>query len=59
VSIRGDGVFYLPLVQNLLAHDRTEAMRHHRQVMESGTLSYTSVESLVAREPEGVRNLQV
>ncbi len=27
VEIIGDGIFYLPLIQNLLAHDRTEEMR--------------------------------
>lgn len=27
VDIIGDGVFYLPLIQNLLAHERTEQMR--------------------------------
>ena len=30
VSIVGDGVFYLPLIQNLLSHDRSEAMRKER-----------------------------
>ena len=27
VSVRGDGVFYLPLIQNALAHDRLRQMR--------------------------------
>ena len=27
VTVRGDGVFYLPLLQNALAHDRNEEMR--------------------------------
>ncbi|MDP6582307.1 MAG: radical SAM protein, partial [Vicinamibacterales bacterium] len=27
VTVRGDGVFYLPLIQNALAHDRLEQMR--------------------------------
>jgi len=30
VSIVGDGVFYLPLIQNLLSHDRSETMRKER-----------------------------
>jgi coproporphyrinogen III oxidase-like Fe-S oxidoreductase len=30
VTIEGNGVFYLPLIQNMLAHDRSEAMRKHR-----------------------------
>ena len=32
VTIDGDGAFYLPIVQNLLAHDRSEAMRKARAV---------------------------
>ena len=31
IEIIGDGVFYLPLIQNLLAHDRSEAMRKAKQ----------------------------
>ena len=30
VTIEGDGAFYLPLIQNMLAHDRAEAMRKGR-----------------------------
>lgn len=30
VSIQGDGLFYLPLIQNALAHDRSELMRRRR-----------------------------
>lgn len=30
ITIEGDGVFYLPLVQNVLARDRLEAMRQER-----------------------------
>ena len=30
VNIEGDGTFYLPLIQNMLAHDRTETMRKGR-----------------------------
>ena len=45
VSITGDGVFYLPLIQNFLAHDRTEAMRHRRHTVQLDTLSHTSVEA--------------
>lgn len=35
ITIEGDGAFYLPLVQNLLARDRLETMRRER----SGTVS--------------------
>ena len=31
ISIKGDGVFYLPLIQNALAHDRVHAMRRGRK----------------------------
>lgn len=30
VRVRDDGVFYLPLIQNMLAHDRLEEMRRRR-----------------------------
>lgn len=30
VRVQDDGVFYLPLIQNMLAHDRLEEMRKHR-----------------------------
>ena len=30
IGIEGDGVFYLPLVQNLLGYDQAEAMRKYR-----------------------------
>jgi oxygen-independent coproporphyrinogen-3 oxidase len=30
VRLRDDGVFYLPLIQNMLAHDRLEEMRRQR-----------------------------
>lgn len=32
IAIRGDGVFYLPMIQNLLALERTEEMRKSRAV---------------------------
>ena len=36
ITIEGDGVFYLPLIQNLLANDRLDAMRQNRvSVVES------------------------
>ena len=31
ITIEGDGAFYLPLIQNALAHDRLEAMRRARR----------------------------
>ena len=30
VRVQDDGVFYLPVIQNMLAHDRLEEMRRHR-----------------------------
>ena len=30
VTIEGNGAFYLPLIQNMLAHDRSESMRKQR-----------------------------
>ena len=30
IAIQGDGAFYLPLIQDALAHDRLEAMRRRR-----------------------------
>ena len=47
IRVIGDGVFYLPIIQNLLAHDRNEAMRKSRSA-EMGTVSYTPVEQLAA-----------
>ena len=31
IAIEGDGAFYLPLIQNALAHDRLDAMRKERR----------------------------
>ena len=59
VSIVGDGVFYLPLIQNLLAHDRTEEMRHRQKLVETGVLSYTPARSLVAGSSRETPNAQV
>ena len=46
VLVVGAGVFYLPLIQNLLAHDRTEEMRKQRLAtvdeLSSRTLSPTT-----------------
>ena len=50
VQILGDGAFYLPMVQNLLAHDRTEAMRKARSETTGSAVSFTPVDSLVARD---------
>ena len=57
VAILGDGAFYLPLIQNLLAHDRTEAMRKARTEATTNVVSLTPIKSLVARhrsEPSNV-----
>ena len=51
VRVQGDGVFYLPLIQNLLAHDRSEEMRKAR-VAEVDVASGTQVQDLVARGAE-------
>ena len=53
VRVQGDGVFYLPLIQNLLAHDRSEEMRKTR-VAQVDAASGSQVQDLVARgaEPE-------
>ena len=50
ISIIGDGVFYLPIIQNLLALERTDEMRHERSGADDGMLSHTSIDhSLVAK----------
>ena len=36
VRVRDDGVFYLPLIQNMLAHDRLEEMRRQRPASTTG-----------------------
>ena len=46
IGIEGDGAFHLPLVQNLVAHDRAEAMRKARAQMVD-VVSFTPVEGLV------------
>ncbi len=35
ISIEGDGAFYLPLIQNALAHDRLDAMRRERRTIDA------------------------
>ena len=37
VRVQDDGVFYLPVIQNMLAHDRLEEMRRHRPADIAGT----------------------
>jgi len=39
IQILGDGVFYIPLIQNLLAHDRNEAIRKKRSSAETSAIS--------------------
>ena len=36
VRVQDDGVFYLPLIQNMLAHDRLEEMRRQRPERAAG-----------------------
>jgi hypothetical protein len=48
VRIQGDGVFYLPLIQNLLAYERSAEMRKAR-TSQVDTVSYTPADNLVAR----------
>ena len=48
VRIQGDGVFYLPLIQNLLAYERATEMRQAR-APQVNVVSYAPVENLVAR----------
>ena len=35
IAIEGDGAFYLPLIQNALAHDRLDAMRRTRRAIDA------------------------
>lgn len=55
VSLCGDGVFYLPLIQNLLAFERTEEMRRQRSANDA--LSYSTVDASIAAKPP-VSNVQ-
>jgi oxygen-independent coproporphyrinogen-3 oxidase len=50
VSITGDGVFHLPLVQNLLARERTEDMRRQRKMAETGLGPLAGVASGIVPE---------
>ena len=52
VNILGDGIFYLPLIQNALAHDRTETMRKDRKELARDVVSFTSIDNLAAPESE-------
>ena len=45
VTIEGNGAFYLPLIQNMLAHDRSEAMRKQRITSPQQSQPSTSVAS--------------
>ena len=36
VRVHEDGIFYLPLIQNMLAHDRLEEMRRQRPTSTAG-----------------------
>ncbi len=47
IAFGGDGVFYLPLIQNLLSHERNDQMRKGRAQM-ADVLSYTPLQSLKA-----------
>ncbi len=48
IDIIGDGVFYLPLIQNLLAHDRTEDMRKMKRARSRGVAAIDPAGDLVA-----------
>ena len=50
VDILEDGIFYLPVIQNLLAHDRTEEMRKERANASSSAVSFTPARDLVAAD---------
>ena len=52
VSLQGDGVFYLPLIQNLLAAERSEEMRRHPSDTGTDTLSYASVDRAIAAKSD-------
>ena len=45
VTIEGNGAFYLPLIQNMLAHDRSEAMRKQRTTSPQQSHPSTSIAS--------------
>tara|TARA_B100000029_G_scaffold505073_2_gene585111 strand:- start:2322 stop:3713 length:1392 start_codon:yes stop_codon:yes gene_type:complete len=45
VTIEENGAFYLPLIQNMLAHDRSEAMRKQRTISPQQSQPSTSVAS--------------
>ena len=52
IDIIGDGVFYLPLIQNLLAHDRTEQMRKMKRARSRSVAAIDPVGDLVAHGPQ-------
>ena len=53
VNIEGDGTFYLPLIQNMLSHDRAETMRKER-IMVARTESHPFPEPVAPTLPEDV-----
>lgn len=48
IALVGDGIFYVPLVQNLMALERTEAMRHERSAAEYDGPVHGTLDSPVA-----------
>ncbi len=55
VSLHGDGVFYLPLIQNLLAVERTEEMRRNRSDAGGDAASYASIDRKIAASSDAPR----
>jgi oxygen-independent coproporphyrinogen-3 oxidase len=47
IALLGEGVFYLPMIQNLLSHERIDQMRKGRAAT-ADVLSYTPLQSLKA-----------
>ena len=52
IDIIGDGVFYLPLIQNLLAHDRTKQMRKMKRARSRSVAAIDPAGDLVAHGPQ-------
>ena len=59
VHILEDGIFYLPVIQNLIAHDRTEEMRKGRANTSSSAVSFTPARDLVAANNSEPSNTQL
>ena len=56
IRLTGDGVFYLPLIQNLLAHDRLEEMRKESPSQQSSPITFpTGTAGLPTNAPSAVQ----